>query len=77
MSPKQASKVVVSFVTLRALARFSDQHFGGQSVQYGSNYTLRVDVENASGTLCQNLNTGAVTSSARRGPINLLDGGVP
>jgi subtilase family serine protease len=67
---KQASKVLVSFVNAAgALVT------GAQSVQYGSNYILRVDVENASGTLCQNLSTGAVNFVCPTGTINLLDGG--
>jgi subtilase family serine protease len=67
---KQASKVLVSFVNAAgALVT------GAQSVQYGSNYTLRVDVENASGTPCQNLNTGALNFVCPTGTINLLDGG--
>ena len=72
---KQASKVVVSFVTFTSTGAVSAISTSTQSVQYGSNYTLRVDVENASGTLCQNLNTGAVNFVCPTGTINLLDGG--
>jgi len=72
---KQASKVVVSFVTFTSTGAVSAISTSAQSVQYGSNYTLRVDVENASGTLCQNLNTGAVNFVCPTGTINLLDGG--
>jgi len=71
----QASKVVVSFVTFTSTGAVSAISTSAQSVQYGSNYTLRVDVENASGTLCQNLNTGAVNFVCPTGTINLLDGG--
>jgi subtilase family serine protease len=71
----QASKVVVSFVTSTSAGAVSAISTSAQSVQYGSNYTLRVDVENASGTLCQNLNTGAVNFVCPTGTINLLDGG--
>ncbi len=72
---KQASKVIVSFATFTSTGAVSAIGTGAQSVQYGSNYTLRVDVENASGTLCQNLNTGAVNFVCPTGTINLLDGG--
>lgn len=72
---KQASKVVVSFVTFTSTGAVSAISTSAQSVQYGSNYTLRVDVENASGTLCQNLSTGAVNFVCPTGTINLLDGG--
>jgi subtilase family serine protease len=71
----QASKVVVSFVTFTSTGAVSAISTSAQSVQYGSNYTVRVDVENASGTLCQNLNTGAVNFVCPTGTINLLDGG--
>jgi subtilase family serine protease len=74
---KQASKVVVSFVTFTSTGAVSAISTSAQSVQYGSNYTLRVDVENASGTLCQNLNTGAVNFVCPTGTINLLDGASP
>jgi subtilase family serine protease len=72
---KQASKVVVSFVTFTSTGAVSATSTSPQPVQYGSNYTLRVDVENASGTLCQNLNTGAVNFVCPTGTVNLLDGG--
>jgi len=72
---KQASKVVVSFVTFTSTGAVLAISSSAQSVQYGSNYTLRVDVENAGGTLCQNLNTGAVNFVCPTGTINLLDGG--
>jgi subtilase family serine protease len=71
----QASKVVVSFVTFTSTGAVSAISTSAQSVQYGSNYTLRVDVENASGTPCQNLNTGTVNFVCPTGTINLLDGG--
>jgi subtilase family serine protease len=72
---KQASKVVVSFVTFTSTGAVSAISTSAQSVQYGSNYTLRVDVENASGTPCQNLNTGAVNFVCPTGTISLLDAG--
>jgi hypothetical protein len=62
----------VTFTSTGAVSAISTS---AQSVQYGSNYTLRVDVENASGTLCQNLSTGAVNFVCPTGTINLLDGG--
>ena len=72
---KQASKVVVSLVTFTSTGAVSAISTSPQPVQYGSDYTLRVDIENASGTLCQNLNTGAVNFVCPTGTINLLDGG--
>jgi hypothetical protein len=74
LSP-QASKVVVSFVTFTSTGAVSAISTSPQPVQYGSNYTLRVDVENANGASCQNLNTGALNFVCPTGTINLLDGG--
>jgi hypothetical protein len=71
----QASKVLVSFVNSSgALAT------GSQSVSYGSDYILRVDVTNNSGTACQTLNsngTGTVNFVCPTGSVALLDGGQP
>jgi hypothetical protein len=66
----QASKVLVSFVNAAGALVTA-----AQSVEYGSNYILRVDVENASGTPCQNINTLAVNFICPTGTVNLLDGG--
>jgi hypothetical protein len=66
---KQASKVLVSFVNAAgALVT------GAQTVQYGSDYILRVDVENAAGTPCQSVSTHAVGFICPTGTVNLLDG---
>jgi hypothetical protein len=48
---KQNSQTVVNFIT--ATGAFST---AAQSVAYGSPYILRIDVENATGQMCQNLN---------------------
>jgi hypothetical protein len=71
---QQASKVVVSFVTFTNAA-VSAISTSAQSVPYGSNYTLRVDVENAAGTPCQNVSTGTVAFICPTGKITLLDNG--
>jgi Pro-kumamolisin, activation domain/Bacterial Ig-like domain (group 3) len=74
LSP-QASKVVVGFVTFTNAGVVSAISTSAQSVPYGSNYTLRVDVENAAGTPCQNVSTGAVAFICPTGKITLLDNG--
>jgi hypothetical protein len=73
---KLTSKVVVSFVT------FTNSNpptpvlsTSSQSVQYGSNYILRVDVENGGGTPCENVTTGVVSFACPTGSVSLLDGG--
>ena len=73
---KQASKGVVSFVGFDANNN-PVLSTGTQNVQYGSDYILRVDVENAGGTACQNVNTGAVSFICPTGSVNLLDNGQP
>jgi len=70
----QASKVVVSFVTFTSTGAVSAISTSAQSVPYGSNYILRVDVENANGTPCQN-SSNAVVFVCPTGTVNLLDGG--
>jgi len=74
LSP-QASKVVVGFVTFTNAGVVSAISTSAQSVPYGSNYTLRVDVENAAGTPCQNVGTGTVAFICPTGKITLLDNG--
>ncbi len=74
LSP-QASKVVVSFVTFTNAGVVSAISASAQSVPYGSNYTLRVDVENAAGTPCQNVSTGTASFICPTGKITLLDSG--
>jgi len=66
---KQASQVLVSFVNAAG-----NLVTAAQSVAYGSNYILRVDVENAGGTPCQNAG-GVVTFICPTGTVSLTDGG--
>lgn len=76
---KQASKVVVSFVTFNAATNPPTPVLSTsqQSVQYGSPYILRVDVENNSGVPCENFSTGVVSFVCPIGSVSLLDGGQP
>ena len=67
---KQASTVLVSFVNAAG-----NLVTGSQSVQYGSNYILRVDVTNAAGTSCENATTGIVAFICPTGTVSLLDNG--
>jgi len=67
---KQNSTVLVSFVNASGNLVTSSQ-----SVAYGSNYILRVDVENASGTPCQN-SGGATAFVCPSGTVTLKDNGV-
>ena len=69
---KQASTVLVSFVDANG-----NLVTGSQTVAYGSNYILRVDVENASGTPCQTVSTSAVNFICPTGSVTLLDNGNP
>ncbi|HEY1424184.1 MAG TPA: protease pro-enzyme activation domain-containing protein [Candidatus Acidoferrum sp.] len=69
---KQASKVLVSFVDTNGNVVTSTP-----PVMYGSNYILRVDVQNASGMSCQNVTTGAVSFICPTGSVSLLDNGQP
>jgi len=66
---KQASQVLVSFVNSTG-----NLVTGAQNVTYGSPYILRVDVENAGGTACQNA-SGVVTFICPTGTVSLSDGG--
>jgi hypothetical protein len=66
---KQDSRVLVSFVNAAG-----NLVTGNQSVAYGSDYILRVDVENASGTPCQNA-TGVVGFICPTGTVSLFDNG--
>jgi trimeric autotransporter adhesin len=70
--PKQSANVVVSWVgSTGAITTAS------QSVPYGSNYILRVDVTNSSGTPCENANTGAVSFVCPTGTVQLFSGTTP
>lgn len=71
---KQASKVLISFVSFDANNN-PVLSTTAQNVQYGSDYILRVDVQNAAGTPCQNVGTGAVSFICPTGSVNLLDNG--
>jgi len=66
---KQASQVLVSFVNSAGTLVTA-----AQTVAYGSPYILRVDVENAGGTACQNA-SGVVTFVCPTGTVSLSDGG--
>jgi hypothetical protein len=70
---KQNSTVAVSFVIFTSTGAISSISTSAQTVQYGSPYVLRVDVENASGTPCQN-SSGAVVFVCPTGSVNLFDG---
>src|SRR6266478_4624505 len=70
---KQNSTVAVSFVTFTSTGAISSISTSAQTVQYGSAYILRVDVENAGGTPCQN-SSGAVVFICPTGTVNLFDG---
>ncbi|GAC1617115.1 MAG: hypothetical protein NVS9B13_03450 [Candidatus Acidiferrum sp.] len=70
---KQNSSLVVSFVTFSGNTPVLST--GAQTAQYGSPYLLRVDVENAAGTPCQNFTTGAIAFTCPTGTITLLDNG--
>jgi subtilase family serine protease len=73
---KQASKVIVSFVAFTSNGAVSAIGTGAQSVQYGSNYTLRVDVENATDR-CENISAGTLSFVCPTGTVSLLDNGKP
>jgi len=66
---KQNSTVLVSFVNATGNLVTSSQ-----SVAYGSDYILRVDVENASGTACQS-SSGVTVFVCPTGSVNLFDHG--
>ncbi|MFI5057983.1 MAG: protease pro-enzyme activation domain-containing protein [Candidatus Acidiferrales bacterium] len=75
---KQNSQVVVSFVTFTGTTGTTPVlNTSKQSLTYGSPYILRVDVENANGTPCENFQTGAVLFVCPTGAIQLLRNGSP
>jgi subtilase family serine protease len=67
--PKQNSQVLVRFVNANGALTTASQN-----IAYGTNYILRVDVTNTSGTPCQSA-TGAVTFACPTGSIQLLSNG--
>ena len=72
---KQNSQTVVNFVTATGALTTT-----AQNVTYGSSYTLRIDVENASGQTCQNLsNKGTFVAplsfTCPTGAVTLTDTG--
>jgi len=72
---KQNSQVVVSFVTFTGTTPVLST--SAQSVAYGSPYILRVDVESANGTLCENFSTGVVSFVCPTGTVQLFNGTIP
>jgi subtilase family serine protease len=64
--PKQNSQVLVSFVNAAGALTTA-----AQGIPYGSDYILRVDVTNTSGTPCQNANS-AITFACPTGSIQLF-----
>jgi subtilase family serine protease len=76
--PKQSSQVAVSFVTFTGTNGTTPVlSTSAQSVAYGSPYILRVDVENANRTPCENFSTGVVSFVCPTGAIQLLSNGGP
>jgi subtilase family serine protease len=74
---KQNSTTVVNFVTAAGALTTA-----AQNITYGSSYILRIDVENATGQMCQNLsNTTAFVTPLSficpTGAVTLTDGGKP
>ena len=75
---KQNSQVLVSFVTFTgANGATPVLSTSAQSVPYGSPYILRVDVQNASGTPCENFQTAVVSFVCPTGTVQLFDGTNP
>jgi subtilase family serine protease len=70
--PQQASKVLVSFVNANGALVTTPQ-----SITYGSNYILRIDVTNPSGTPCQNVNTAVIAFVCPTGTVQLFNGTTP
>jgi subtilase family serine protease len=65
--PKQTPNVAVSWVGATGAITTA-----AQNVAYGSNYILRVDVTNSSGTPCENATTGLVTFVCPTGTVQLF-----
>src|SRR6266481_1501802 len=67
--PKLNSQVLVSFVNASGALTTASQN-----TTYGSNYILRIDVTNPSGTPCQNATTAVVAFVCPTGTIQLFNG---
>jgi len=67
---KQNSVTVMGFVTAAGAITTA-----AQSVAYGSNYILRIDVKNAAGQTCENISTGAITFTCPTGKVTITDNG--
>jgi subtilase family serine protease len=65
--PKQTPNVVVSWVGATGAITTTPQN-----VAYGSNYILRVDVTNSSGTPCENATSGVVSFVCPTGTVHLF-----
>ena len=70
--PKENSQVLVSFVNANGVLTTASQN-----ITYGSNYILRIDVTNPSGTPCQTATTRAIAFVCPTGTIQLLNGTTP
>jgi hypothetical protein len=67
---KQNSVTVLGFVTAAGAITTA-----AQSVAYGSNYILRIDVQNAAGQTCENVTTGAISFVCPTGKVSITDNG--
>src|SRR5713226_3047084 len=70
--PKLNSQVLVSFVNANGALTTASQN-----ITYGSNYILRIDVTNPSGTPCQNATTAVIAFVCPTGSIQLFNGTTP
>ena len=71
----QSGQVAVSFVGFTSSGAATTPTQSAQTVAYGSDYILRVDVGKSGGTPCQNATTGVVSFVCPTGSIALFDGG--
>ena len=71
---KQASKVVVSFVTFTSTGAVSATALRRNRFSTAQTILFAWTSRMPSGTLCQNLNTGTVNFVCPTGTVNLLDG---
>jgi subtilase family serine protease len=73
--PKQNSQVLVDFLTTNANG-VTTANTSSATVSYGSDYIMRVDVTNTSGTPCQNA-SNVITFACPTGSIQLFNGTTP